>query len=131
MTFDGSILLVDDEPHIRKFVGILAKQLGNPTIFEASDGEEALDVYERERPDLVLLDISMPVMDGLETLRRLRLMDPDAAVIMLTSLVNRQSVEEALAHGAVAYLRKDLPKSEIAQALADTLAEVFDPEEES
>lgn len=128
MSFDGSILLVDDEPHIRKFVSLLVAQLGKPTIFEAADGEEALEIYDRERPDLVLLDISMPVMDGLETLKRLRVMDPEAVVIMLTSLANRQSVEDALNHGAVNYLRKDLPKSEISAALAGTIAAVFDSE---
>lgn len=131
MSFNGSILLVDDEPHIRKFVTLLVRQLGTPAIFEAADGEAALEVYDRERPDLVLLDISMPVMDGLETLKRLRIMDPEATVIMLTSMANRQSVEQALAHGAVNYLRKDLPKDEMLKALGETIAAVFDGEEQS
>jgi len=129
MTFNGSILLVDDEAHIRKLVSLIAKQLGEPTIFEAVNGAEALDVYERERPDLVLLDISMPVMDGLETLKRLRVLDPDANVIMLTSMANRQSVDEAVKHGALNYLRKDMPREEIRQALAETVAELIEPEE--
>jgi two-component system chemotaxis response regulator CheY len=126
MTFDGSILLVDDEPHTRKFVGLLVKQLGNPILFEAADGKEALEVYQRETPDLVLLDISMPVMDGLETLRRLLLLDPDAVVIMLTSLANRDNVDAALAGGAASYLRKDLPKNELIRALHETLTEIFE-----
>ena len=126
MSFNGSILIVDDEPHIRKFVTLLVRQLGAPTIHEAADGEEALAIYDRERPALVLLDISMPLMDGLEALQRLRIMDPDATVIMLTSMANRQSVEQALEHGAVNYLRKDLPKDEMLKALAETIAAVFD-----
>ncbi len=129
MTFNGSILLVDDEVHIRKLVGLIAKQLGDPTILEAGNGAEALDIYESERPDLVLLDISMPVMDGLETLKRLRLLDPDANIIMLTSMANRQSVDEAVTHGALNYLRKDMPREEIREALAETIAELTEPEE--
>jgi len=50
MAFNGKILLVDDEPHIRKFVGLLLKQLGSPTIIEASNGEEALALYGRNDP---------------------------------------------------------------------------------
>lgn len=128
MTFNGSILLVDDEPHIRKFVGLIAKQLGEPTLFEAGNGEEALDVYQRETPDLVLLDISMPIMDGLETLKRLHTLDPDANVIMLTSLANRQSIDDAVTHGAINYLRKDMPREEIKQNLEETLTDLFEEE---
>lgn len=129
MTFNGTILVVDDEAHIRKLVGLIAKQLGEPTILEAVNGAEALEIYDRERPDLVLLDISMPVMDGLETLKRLRVLDPDANVIMLTSMANRQSVDEAVNHGALNYLRKDMPREEIREALAQTVAELIDPEQ--
>jgi two-component system chemotaxis response regulator CheY len=125
MNFNGTILLVDDEPHIRKFVSLILKQLGSPLIFEASNGEEALVVYQRENPDLVLLDISMPLMDGLETLKRLKQLDPDAVIIMLTSLANRQSIEDALGNGAANYIRKDTPKEEIARALTETIDECF------
>jgi two-component system chemotaxis response regulator CheY len=128
MNFTGTILLVDDEPHIRKFVSLILRQLGTPVLFEAGNGEEALAIYQRENPDLVLLDISMPMMDGLETLKKIREFDPDAVVIMLTSLVNRQSIEEALAHGAVNYIRKDTPKEKIAQALGETIDECFKQE---
>jgi len=129
MNFQGTILLVDDEPHIRKFVALILRQLGAPTLIEASNGEEALALYERERPDLVLLDVSMPVMDGLETLKRLKQLDPDCVVVMLTSIVNRQAIDEALALGAANYIRKDTPKEEIAAALTETIDACFESEE--
>jgi len=113
MTLKGKVLVVDDEAHIRKFVTQLVASLGEPVILQASNGEEALKVYERERPVLVLLDVNMPRIDGIETLRRLKLLDPDCTVIMLTSLVNRQTVEECLHLGAVAYLRKDNPPADM------------------
>jgi CheY-like chemotaxis protein len=113
MTLKGKVLVVDDEAHIRKFVIELVKSLGEPDILQASNGTEALEIYERERPVLVLLDVNMPRVDGIETLRRMKLMDPGCTVIMLTSLVNRQTVEECLHLGAVAYLRKDNPPDDM------------------
>ncbi|MDB6127606.1 MAG: response regulator receiver protein [Verrucomicrobia bacterium] len=128
MNFNGKILLVDDEAHIRKFVGLILKPFSNGEILEAANGEEAIAIYQRENPDLVLLDVNMPIMDGMETLRALKKIDLDCRVIMLTSLANRKSVEDALALGAVDYIRKDTPKEEIASALAETIETCFRPE---
>ena len=121
MNFQGSILLVDDEAHIRKYVSLILKQLGVPKVIEAGNGEEAIASYQSVKPDLVLLDISMPLMNGLETLKKLKEIDPECMIIMLTSMVNRQSIDEALALGAANYIRKDTPKEEIAQAIKETL----------
>ncbi len=126
MKFDGMILLVDDEPHIRKYVSLILRTLGDPIIVEAGNGEEALAAYRRDDPDLVLMDVNMPRMDGIETLKALRAYDPKAAVIMLTSLANRDTIEQALEAGALNYIRKDTPREEIAQALADTIDSAFD-----
>jgi CheY-like chemotaxis protein len=129
MNFTGRILLVDDELHIRKYVGLILKQIGGPTILEASNGEDAIAIYERERPDLVLLDVNMPKMDGIETLRKLKEIDPDCLAIMLTSLANRQTIEQAAELGAVNYIRKDTPKDDIAKALSETIDACFEEEE--
>lgn len=129
MSFPGKILLVDDEVHIRKFVSLILKQLGDPVITEAGNGEDALVAYRAGRPELVLLDVNMPRMDGMETLRKLKEIDPTCVVIMLTSLANRESVERALELGAVNYIRKDTPKDEIAQALKEIFEEPSAPSE--
>lgn len=123
MSFSGKILLVDDEAHIRKFVSLILKQIGQPVIREAVNGEDALAAFQAERPDLVLLDVNMPRMDGMETLRKLKEVDTDCVVIMLTSLANRESVERALELGAAGYIRKDTPKDEIVQALTEIIAD--------
>ena len=128
MNFTGTILLVDDEPHIRKFVGLILKTLGAPRLLEAPNGQEAVAIYERENPDLVLLDINMPIMDGIETLKKLRELDPECIVIMLTSLASRSNIELALSLGATNYIRKDTPKEEIAKALGETIAACFETE---
>jgi len=121
MTFTGKILLVDDEPHIRKYLGLIARGLGAPVIIEAGNGVEALAKYQQESPQLVLLDVNMPGMDGLEVLTALLAQDPDALVVMLTSLVNRQTVEECLKLGAASYIRKDTPKEAILAELSEVI----------
>ncbi len=126
MNFTGMIMLVDDEPHIRKYISLILKTLGSPIIVEASNGEEALETYQRENPDLVLMDVNMPKMDGLEALKKLREIDPNCVVIMLTSLANRESIEQAVDGGAINYIRKDTPREEIAKALRETIESAFD-----
>ena len=128
MSFTGKVLVVDDEAHIRKYVSLIVKTLGQPTVVEAPNGEEALLAYPREKPDLVLLDVNMPRMDGLQALQALRQLDPECVVVMLTSLVNRQTVEECLRLGARGYLRKDTPRQEIAEQLRQIIADSFEDE---
>lgn len=126
MNFTGMILLVDDESHIRKYVSLILKQLGSPIIIEAANGADAIAAYQRENPDLVLMDVNMPKMDGIETLKQLKVIDPNCVVIMLTSLANRETIVQALELGAANYIRKDTPKDEIAQALSSTIDACFD-----
>ena len=126
MNFNGMILLVDDEPHIRKYVSLILKQLGSPLIVEAANGEEAIAAYQREDPDLVLMDVNMPKLDGIETLKKLKGIDPKCVVIMLTSLANRETIEQALELGATNYIRKDTPKDEIMKSLSETIDACFD-----
>ena len=129
MNFSGSILLVDDEAHIRKFISLLLRHLGVERIFEAPNGQEAIEVYKRESPDLVMLDVNMPIMDGIETLRALKVLNPDCVVVMLTSLANRQTIDEAVALGAANYIRKDAPPEDIGRSLSETIESCFEQDE--
>jgi YesN/AraC family two-component response regulator len=129
MNFSGSIMLVDDEAHIRKFISLLLRHLGVKNIFEAANGKLALEVYQEKRPDLVMLDVNMPVMDGIQTLRALKVLDPDCVVVMLTSLANRQTIDEAVALGAANYIRKDAPPEEIGRALSETIDNCFESDD--
>lgn len=121
MNFRGKILLVDDEPHIRVYVSLILKSIGGAKVYEATNGEEAISAYQSNKPDIVLLDVNMPHLDGIQTLKKLKEIDPDCVVIMLTSLANRETVEKAVELGAVNYIRKDTPKEEIARALSETI----------
>jgi len=128
MEFNGTVLIVDDEPHIRKYIGLILRKFGNPTIVEAGNGEEALALFPQHNPDLVLLDVNMPMMDGLQCLERLVAEHPDALVVMLTSLATRNVVERCLELGAVNFVRKDTPKDVMAKVLAETIDDNFGPE---
>ncbi len=127
MNFTGKVLLTDDEAHIRKFLGLVLKRLGNPVIIEAANGQEAVTLYEKHKPDLVLLDVNMPVMDGVQALTQIRKHDPEALIIMLTSLTNRQTVEQCASLGALDYLRKDLPREEMIAQLTQIINDCFGP----
>ena len=128
MEFNGTVLIVDDEPHIRKYIGLILRKFGNPTIVEAANGEEAIALFPQHNPDLVLLDVNMPMMDGLQCLERLHAEHPDALVVMLTSLATRNVVERCLELGAVNFVRKDTPKEAMAKVLRETIEDHFGEE---
>jgi two-component system chemotaxis response regulator CheY len=127
MSYPQSILLTDDEAHIRKFISLVLRKYDNPRILEASDGAQALALYKEHRPDMVLMDVNMPNMDGLQALGQIRQHDPDAIVVMLTSLTNRQTVEECVRLGATDYIRKDTPREELSARFEEIIADCFGP----
>ena len=110
-------------------MSLLLRHLGITRIFEAPNGAMALEVYKAERPNLVMLDVNMPQMDGIETLRALKELDPGCVVVMLTSLANRQTIDQAVALGADNYIRKDAPPEDIGRALAETIDTCFESDE--
>lgn len=128
MSFTGKALIIDDEPHVRKYISLVLRSIGATAIVEASNGVEGFAAYQAERPDLVMLDVNMPVQDGIETIKQIHAFDPDATVIMLTSLATRQTIEEAADAGALHYIRKDTPRDELVATLKELLAE--EPEED-
>lgn len=121
------ILIVDDEPHVRSYVSMLVRSvLENPEVQTAGDYDEAIAAYAKSRPDLVLLDINMVGPTGLDVLRRLREIDEAAAVVMLTAVDVRRSIEEALRGGALGYLLKDQPYEDLTEEFRKILVKVFD-----
>jgi len=128
MTYPQTILLTDDEPHIRKFISLILRKFDNPTILEAGNGQEAVELYKQHHPDLVLLDVNMPFLDGVQALGQIKQTDPDAVVVMLTSLANRQTVEECMRLGAVDYIRKDTPREEMTAKFERVIADCYGSE---
>jgi two-component system invasion response regulator UvrY len=115
-----TVLAVDDQAvFLRAASELIAATPGFEKVAEATSGEEALELAAELRPDLVLLDVRMPGMDGIETARRLRASDPDA-VVVLTSLEQVPDLPSAIdTVGAAAYVRKqDLTKRGLADLWA-------------
>lgn len=105
MTDSGRILVVDDEAPVREVLSDYFVERGY-VVFTAAGGEEALAAFARERPDIVLLDVRMPGLDGLQVLKRLRAADPDVAVIMVTANEDVALARETLSIGAFDYVAK-------------------------
>lgn len=102
----GTLLLVDDAAYMRKLVGIMAKKGGHEVVGEAETGEQAIELFSRLSPDLVILDILMPDMNGLTVLKRIKEMKSDARIIMCTASEQSHHVQEALSSGAMGYIVK-------------------------
>jgi len=112
------LLLVDDQRLMREGLRTLLELENDFEIVgEAGDGQAALEAYEQLQPDVVLMDIRMPVIDGVEATRRLRVQWPAARVIILTTFDDDANVFEGIRAGAQGYLLKDLSGQELAQAV--------------
>ncbi len=119
MSSSHSALVVDDEGHLRTMLRTLLKRMGITMLYEASNGHEACDVYREKKPTLVLMDVNMPGMNGIETLQELRRTDPDAVVVMMTSMTSRKMVEASIDCGATHFIRKDTSTKDIENILQD------------
>jgi two-component system chemotaxis response regulator CheY len=126
MPLPAKILIVDDEPHVRSFLRKLVHaHLARAAVVEAMDAPTAVAAFERERPDLVLLDINLIGETGLVALAEIRQLNPEAVVIMVTSVANVATVTRALEGGATGYLLKDTPLDDLVLALRDIVQEAF------
>jgi two-component system, NarL family, response regulator len=109
-----TILTADDHPLIRDgLAAVLRAESGLQVVAEAANGEEAIEAYERLRPDIVLIDLRMPVMDGLAATRAILGEDPNARIIVLTTYDGDEDIHRALAAGARGYLLKDMMRTEL------------------
>lgn len=118
------IFLVDDEPHVRLYMRTILVGCHVEIVGEGNNGEDAIDGYAQLKPDLLLMDISMPQKTGLEALDELLRTTPDARVVLLTSISDQRSIKDALRRGAKDYIRKDTPVDQIKKALHKVFDEI-------
>ena len=125
-----SVLLVDDHPVFRKGLRALLEELDLEVVGEAGDGAEGLDRALELRPDVVLMVVQMPGLDGVEATRRLLVAWPDAQVLVLTMVADDTAVFAAIQAGALGYLLKGSGLDEIDRAVASVAAgqAVYGPE---
>ncbi len=112
------VLVVDDHPLLRDgLAALLGAQPDLRLLGEAADGEEAIACYQRLQPDVVLMDLQMPRLDGVEAIVRIRAMDPRARIIVLTTYRGDVRAVRALQAGASAYLLKDMLRHELVDTI--------------
>ncbi|MEP7202745.1 MAG: response regulator transcription factor [Ilumatobacteraceae bacterium] len=112
-----SVILVDDHTMLRQGIRRALESEGIKVVAEASDGAEAIRLALEHKPDVVLMDVSMPGMDGVEAARRLVEADGRQRVVMLTMHIDRDVIDRAIRAGAVGYLTKDSSISEVILAI--------------
>jgi len=112
------ILIADDHPVVRSGIrGMLASDPGFEIVGEAADGTEAVALTLRERPDVVLMDLRMPDLDGASATAEIRARRPETQILVLTTYDTDADIVRAIEAGAIGYLLKDVPHEEISRAV--------------
>lgn len=120
---DKKIMLVDDAAFMRSLIKNTLNKNGYSRIIEASDGEIAYSLYLKEKPDLVIMDITMPNMSGIEALREIKKIDPYAKVIMCSAIGQEAMMLKAIKLGALDFIVKPFKGDMILAAVEKALAQ--------
>ena len=114
------VLLVDDAKASRMIVGKIVKKLGHEVVGEAQNGELGFEAYKELKPDIVLSDVEMPVLDGHGMVAKIIEYDSDASVAMVTSVVNAQFIQKLMSVGAMDAVKKPVNEAKL-QKIFDQL----------
>lgn len=112
-----TVLIVDDAAFMRVMLREIVEDLNLTVAGEAADGSEAIEMYRQLQPDLVLMDITMPVMDGTEALGAILQFDPGASVVMITALGQKEQVLTAIKSGARDFIIKPFDQERVQDTL--------------
>ncbi len=117
-----SVLIVDDIPFVRKTLKQILTNLGYRVVGEAETGEEAIHVFQETNPDLVTMDLVMPIMNGVEATRKIIQLNPSAKVIILSAMMQENLVSDAIIAGAKDYIMKPFQTDEVSRVLNNVIA---------
>lgn len=113
----AKIVITDDSRIFRKILHTTLEENGHTIVAEAGNGQEVLAILEKEKADIVTLDITMPIMDGLTTLKTIREKYPDIKVVMVSAAGQKGKVMEALKSGAADFLQKPFQPEDVVSAI--------------
>jgi two-component system, chemotaxis family, chemotaxis protein CheY len=119
----AKILIVDDAAFMRMMVKDNLKKAGYSDFLEAGDGEDAVNKYTEHKPDLVLLDITMPIKDGIQALQSIKQVNPKAKVIMCSAMGQEGMVVEAIKLGALDFIVKPFKPERLIQTVKNVLGD--------
>lgn len=114
------VLIVDDAVFMRNTLKMMLERNEFQVVGQAEDGEEAIAQFIRLKPDVVTMDITMPKMSGLEALIKIKEIDPNAKIVMITAMGNEAMVKEAILNGAVNFIVKPFQEDKVVQVLKRT-----------
>lgn len=117
----AKVLIVDDAIFMRMTIKKILEENGHSMVGEAITGVEAIEKFAELKPDVVLLDISMPEMNGLEALKRIRILDPKAQVIICSALGQQDFVASAIENGAKDFIVKPFTATQLVEAVEKVL----------
>ncbi len=117
------VLIVDDSLIIRKKLTKILEKLGHEVVYEATNGQEAINAYKEHTIDLVTMDITMPDMDGITAVKQIIAQDNNAKIIMVTSHGQEDMVIKSIQAGAVGYMLKPITDDKMAQAIGEVFIE--------
>ncbi len=117
------ILITDDSSFMRKILRNIVEDMSFDNIWEADDGDTAVEMVKDKQPDIVLLDIVMESMDGIEALEAINDLDQDVTVIMISAVGQQQLMTEALEKGAAAFIKKPFENEKVVDTIEDVIGE--------
>lgn len=112
------ILITDDTAFMRMFLKTTLVKLGHEVVGEANNGAEALSLYQTLKPDLVTMDITMPVMDGITAIKELKKLDAEAKIIMCSAIGQQDMVMEAISLGALDFIVKPFTEDRVNEVIS-------------
>ncbi|MEG1778111.1 MAG: response regulator [Angelakisella sp.] len=118
---DKKIMIVDDAAFMRMMIKNALSGNGYTNLLEAADGEIALETYKNEKPDLVIMDITMPNMDGLQALQAIKALDKNAKIVMCSAMGQEAMVVDAIRFGAQDFIVKPFKPDRILQTVSKVL----------
>lgn len=118
---DKKIMIVDDAAFMRMTIKNCLSKAGYENLIEAADGQIALETYQNEKPDLVIMDITMPNMDGIQALQAIKAADPGAKVVMCSAMGQESMVVDAIHLGALDFIVKPFKPDRILQTVTKIL----------
>lgn len=110
-------LVVDDAEYMRRLIGVMLHKLEHEVVGEASSGPEAIKLYATLHPDVVIMDVLMPNVDGIKALQEIRTADPKARVLMCSASEQSHHVEGSASYGASGYLVKPFTVTDLSEAI--------------
>lgn len=115
------ILIVDDAAFMRMMIKENLKKAGYTEFFEAGDGQQAIALYQEEQPGIVIMDITMPVMDGIQALSAIKQIDANAKVVMCSAMGQESMVVEAIKLGALDFIVKPFKPDRLVQTVRNVI----------